>query len=499
MTATLRPQMRLLDDALIGRIVGEARDLLVTLGVSIANDDVIALLLEHGAWQGDDGRIRMDADLIDRALATAPTTIALHDRDGALRATLGSGRTYFTPGSSAIHVLDSTTGEIRLPTTPDYIQHVTLSERLDAIDYGATAFVPRDVAAGVSDSYRLYLSLIFGRSPVVTGTFTIEAMAVMADLLLAVRGSEQALADAPLAMFSACPTSPLGWCDVTSRNVLDCARLRIPVEFISMPLTGFVAPGTLVGTLIQHTAETLSGVVISQCAAPGTPIAWGGSPAIFDYRYETPPLGAIESQMIACAYTEIGKHLNLPTQAYIGVSDAKLLDAQAGLESAAGCLLAALAGVDSVSGPGMHDFESCQSLEKLVVDNEICGAAQRLARGIEVRPGDFPSRAHFEELLDEGHLLISRHTRKWFRKEVRFPSPVIDRANLARHREEGAKTLHERARERVAALLTEPPEPIDGARRADLDDIMLAAARAAGMEGLPAQIQDSSTSTRRPT
>jgi len=31
-----------------------------------------------------------------------------------------------------------------------------------------------------------------------------------------------------------------------------------------MPLSGFMAPITLTGTLIQHTAETLSGVVIRQ-------------------------------------------------------------------------------------------------------------------------------------------------------------------------------------------------------------------------------------------
>ena len=40
-----------------------------------------------------------------------------------------------------------------------------------------------------------------------------------------------------------------------------------------MPLSGFIAPVTLVGSLIQHTAETLSGVVISQLAAPGAPLA----------------------------------------------------------------------------------------------------------------------------------------------------------------------------------------------------------------------------------
>ena len=88
----------------------------------------------------------------------------------------------------------------------------------------------------------------------------------------------------------------------------------------------------------------------------------------------------------------------------------------------------------------MLDFESCHSLEKLVVDNEICGMAQRLVRGIEPRD-DFPARPLFEELLREKHLLIAKHTRRHLRDEIAFPGPVIDRANQARWPDEGGLTL----------------------------------------------------------
>jgi trimethylamine--corrinoid protein Co-methyltransferase len=257
------------------------------------------------------------------------------------------------------------------------------------------------------------------------------------------------------------------------------------VEFISMPLTGFVAPGTLVGTIVQHAAETLSGVVLSQAAAPGAPMLWGGSPAIFDIRHETTPMGAIETMMLDCANAEVGRRLGLPTQGYIALSDAKALDAQAGLETGIGAVLAALSGINSVSGPGMLDFESCQSLEKLVVDDAICGMAARLRRGIEPRE-DFPSRPLFEELLREGHLLIADHTRRHFKEQVVFPGPVIERAPLGRWREEGATTLGARAarevEKRVAAWT--PSRVSDEAKRA-LRERMTAAAAGAGLASLP--------------
>ncbi len=156
--------------------------------------------------------------------------------------------------------------------------------------------------------------------------------------------------------------------------------------------------------------------------------------------------------MLDCANAEVGKRLGLPTQGYIALSDAKALDAQAGLETGMGAVLAGLSGINSVSGPGMLDFESCQSLEKLVLDDEICGMVARLRRGIEPRD-DFPSRPLFEELLREKHLLIAAHTRKHRKEQIRFTSPVIERAPLGRWREEGETTLGQRASREVERLV----------------------------------------------
>lgn len=482
----MRPTLRLLDAGLIRRIVTEARDIVGTLGVEVHNPGALDLLHGHGARvDRQTARAFLTDDLVDRALASAPSSFKLFDLHGRETHDFRDDRVHFTPGSAAINILDGDTGAIRPPTTADYIRYVKVVSGLPHIASQSTAFIPADVPSGISDSYRLFLSLMYGVKPVVTGAFTIEAFEVMKNLQVAVRGSDEALAERPLAIFSCCPTAPIKWSDVTSQNVIDCARHGIPVEFVSMPLAGFMSPVTLVGSLVQHTAETLSGVVISQIARPGTPVLWGGSPAVFDIRYETTPMGAIETMMMDCAYSEIGHSFGLPTQAYISLSDAKQLDAQAGLETGIGATLAALAGINSISGPGMLDFESCQSLEKLVVDNEICGMTARLVRGIEPRD-DFPARPLFEELLREKHLLIAKHTRRHLRQEIAFPGPVIDRANHARWLEEGALTLGERARREVARLIAAYQGPERGQDVAtELTRIMQAEARRHGMDALP--------------
>lgn len=483
----MRPKLKLLDDRLIERIIAEAREVLCRLGVEIHNRPVLAMLADHGAAVSKEAwRARLTDEIIDRALRSVPRSFRLYDVFGNETHDFADDRVYFTPGSAAIHILDGQSGEMRRPTTADYVRYVKVTSGLQHIASQSTALIPADVPEKISDSYRLYLSLRYGEKPVVTGAFTIEGFEIMKDLPLAVRGSQQALRARPLTIFSCCPTAPLKWGDVTSQNLVDCARWSIPVEFVSMPLAGFMSMVTLVGSLVQQTAETLSGLVISQLVNPGHPILYGGSPAIFDVRFETTPMGAVETMMLDCANSEIGKHLGMPTQGYIALSDAKQLDAQAGLETGMGATLAALSGINSISGAGMLDFESCQSLEKLVVDNEICGMVSRLLQGIEPRE-DFPAIPIFEELLQEKHLLIADHTRRHLHREIAFPGEVIDRANRTRWLKEGRQTQGERARREVERLIENyTPSRLPGETQSELTRLMEREARRHGMEDLPA-------------
>lgn len=482
----MRPVVKFLGDELVETIIAEARSILGKLGVEIHNDGVVSMLSDHGARvDAKKNRVFITDKIIDKALETTPRQVKLYDVLGRETLDLSGHNVYFTPGSAAINILDGDTNETRRPTTADVVKYTKVVSRLKDIASQSTALVPADVHQNISDSYRLFLSLMFCEKPVVTGAFTIDAFNIMKDLQLAVRGTKEELQAKPLTVFSCCPTAPLKWSDVTSQNVVDCALYSIPVEYISMPLLGFVAPVTLVGALVQHTAETLSGIVISQLSKPGAPALYGGSPAVFDVRYETTPMGAVETMMVDCAYNEIGKHLGLPTQAYIGLSDAKQLDAQAGLETSIGATLAALAGINNISGPGMLDFESCLSLEKLVLDNEIAGMTLRLIRGIEPKE-DFPALPIFEELLEDGHLLISKHSRRHLKEEHYFPGPAIDRANRSRWQEEGGRTLCQRAHSEVEKLVEEyQPTTLPDDIKKDMTRLMEAEAARYGMDSLP--------------
>jgi trimethylamine--corrinoid protein Co-methyltransferase len=481
-----RPALELLDRDLLERIVAEAIEVLGKVGVLVDDEEALAVLGDGGARvDGKTRRAMIPEDLVWRCVRGAPSAVSVFSRDGEPSVRLEGWNVHFDPGSAAIKILDSKTQQARPAVSADLIDLVRLADALPNLAMQSTALVLSDVPAEIADRYRLFLVLLNSSKPVVTGTFTVEGFAVMKEMLAAVAGDPQRLREKPSAIFDACPSPPLKWSRLTVQTLLECARSGLPAELVSMPLFGATSPATLAGALVQHTAENLSGVVIHQLAGPGSPIIYGGSPAVFDMRHGTTAMGAMETAMVVCAYAQIGRFLGLPTHGYLGQSDAKSVDSQAGLESSMGAVMAALAGVNVVSGAGMLEFESCQSLEKLVIDDEICGMALRLVRGIQAR-----SRPLAEDLWGDltpgDHFLTSPTTLRWLREEIVFPSAVIDRRLRDGWLADGGTSAAERARQRAGALLARhQPKPLADDVRRRLVEIMAADAKRHGMDRLP--------------
>lgn len=485
MIRALRPKADLLNRAFIEKIVDEAVQLLGRHGVFVENAEARTLCREAGIPADESNfRVLIPRKLIEESLDAAPSTVKLYDRTGEKEYLVGYDEVHFDPGSTAVRILDHETQRERPPLTADLVRLARVTEGCGNLHFQSTALVASDVPQTIADSYRLFVGLQFCSKPVVTGTFRKSGFRPMFDMLSAVRGGAEELRKKPLAIFDACPSPPLKWSDLTAQSLIDCARAGIPSELISMGLTGATSPVTLAGTLVQHVAENLAGLVICQLARRGASVIFGGSPASFDMRKGTTPMGAIETMMIDMAYAQIGKFLKLPTHAYMGLSDAKINDSQAGLETGMGAVLAALAGINVVSGAGMMDFESTQSPEKLLIDNEICGMAYRLIGGIDQRDEPLALRL-FEGFGPESQFLAMPHTRQWYRVEHML-TELADRDTYEAWVGQGRKSMAERAHDRLERILgSAPANPVDSALQSALRAIMESDARDNGMNTLP--------------
>ena len=450
----MRPTLNVLSDELIRKILDEAKRIMAETGMEIRGERMRQRMLDHGLKTDETGkRLLFPADVIDKAIADAPKSFTLYNRDGEPHAEIGGNNVHFVPGSSGLKILDHRSGATRLSNSTDFIEYARLCDGLEHIAYLATAFsTNKDIESQVSDAWRLYMSLITSKKPIVSGAFSEHGVPRMTEMLQMFRSDHADLIEKPLSIFTITATGNFRYGEDSCQNLMDCVEAGIPVEIVPVTLMGLIAPVTLVGALVFHCVDVLTGLTMAQIVRPGTPVLFGGAPATFHMKAACSPMAAIEAQHLNVGYVAIAKSLELPTQAYMALSDGKLLDAQAGGETFSSALLAAIAGVNSVSGPGMLDFVLTFSLPKLVFDNEVCGQALHFVREIEPLE-DLPTSDLVEHLMRDDHLITAEHTLKHWPQELYLTDPVIDRLNRETWEEAGSMELYDRACEQVEQRL----------------------------------------------
>ncbi len=483
----MQPKLSLLDDALIQRILDEAYQLMLKPGIKVQNAEARRLLAEAGAQVDEDSMVvRIPEQIVVKALETVPRVFQLYDYEGNPKVQYGGDAVHFDPGSSGISVLIPETLEHKTAETEDLLRVIKIAECLPQYDAQSTAVVCHDVPKDIHDLYRLYLVMLYSKKPIVTGAFTNQTVHAMINMLAIFAGGRDELRTKPRAIFDACPSPPLIWSNFGAGQLIELARAGIPAEIVSMPLAGAAAPVTLLGAVTQHAAECLSGITIHQLAHTGSPIVWGGAPAIFEMRKGGTPYGAIETAMIDSSYAQVGKALGLPTHTYLGATDAKILDMQAGMDSVMGFLVGALSGINMISGAGMLDSLLCQSPEKLVIDAEGIAMARRMLKGMLVQSETLATEFFEGVNFKGGDFLKQKVTMKLFPKEQHMPTKIIDRDSIRGWKESGSLDTFDRARVHVKELLASYSRPeLNPHHEAELHAFVLNLAKQAGMDELP--------------
>jgi trimethylamine---corrinoid protein Co-methyltransferase len=145
----MRPTLNVISPDLCARVIAEAKRILAETGMDI---------------------VLFPPEVVERAIATAPKSFTLYNRDGEPHAELGGNNVHFVPGSSGLKIQDHRTGETRLSNSTDFIEYARLCDGLDHIAYLATAFsTNKDIESQVSDAWRLYMLLTTSKKPMVSG------------------------------------------------------------------------------------------------------------------------------------------------------------------------------------------------------------------------------------------------------------------------------------------------------------------------------------------
>ena len=465
-----QPKLTHLTELQVKSLHEKALEILERAGVYYQSEAALKILEGKGcSVDYGTGIARFQPAFIEECIRQAPETFQLYDRDGNPAMMLGDDSFTFDPGSSGLNFLESDNLTAHENVADDLRKVYILADALENFGLQSSALSPSDVPAAICDVYRVYLYLKNSTKPIITGAFDFDGVETIAKVAAAVAGGHDELRKKPFVIYDVCPVTPLEWNDVKSQNLIDLAKSGLPVETISCPIMGTASPVTLAGSLLVHLAESLSGLALVQSVNPGNPMVVGGAPMTFDMRTFTASLNSVESSILAGCYAQIWRWYGLPVHCYAGLADSKIVDAQAGLETAISGLAAALGGVNIMSGPGMLDFVNTFSLEKLVIDNEIIAMAKRIFRGIDISDETLA----VDMICELGHgsdYLSQKHTMKWFKKELYIPPNTIDKMNRDKWEKSGKTNIYDRAKEEVERILAaHKPKPLGAEREALLD------------------------------
>jgi trimethylamine--corrinoid protein Co-methyltransferase len=357
--------------------------------------------------------------LVEDAIASNPSSITLHARDGQYDAVLEKNRVHYGTGGTAIYVLDPDTGERRPSTLDDVILNARMVEALENVHVFTINVFPNEIENKDDiDVNRFFHALDNTSKHVMGGIYSLAGCRKAVELAEMAAGGADALRSEPFVSFITLIISPFKIDKDYGEITCYLAEKGLPVVVPTEPICGTTSPITLAGNVLTHVAETLAGIALVQCVNKGAPGICGSVGSITNLRTMDHLSGPIERAMLNAAVAQMAQHFRIPLYSTGGTSDAKQVDVQAAYESAMSSLLVAMSGANYIHDiAGLMEFDLTVSYEKLVIDDEILGMCQRVLRGIEVNDDSLAldlmlEKGPGEDFLGEEHTV--RHMRGEF-------------------------------------------------------------------------------------
>ncbi|MPZ09351.1 MAG: trimethylamine methyltransferase [Kiloniellaceae bacterium] len=458
---------RPLKESDLPRIVGAAMEVLERTGIEVAPSPCREVFRAAGCRiDADANRVYIPAKLVEAALQTAAREVLLAGRSPQYDLNLGGRRVYMGTGGQAVKILDLD-GKVRETCLADNYDIGRLCDTLEHIHFYMRPVVARDLANEQIDINQFYACLAATEKHVMANAYLPEKVVEQRALAEILAGGAESLDRRPLISYTACWTvSPLRYATETVEILDEIVAHRLPVVISSAPQAGATGPAALAGTLVQITAEQLSGFVYVNLLNPGHPLIMGCVPAQADLRSGAFVGGSAEFALLNAACAQIAQYLEVPLYNSSGISDSKVPDAQAGAEKGITGLAAALAGSNYIHhSAGFLESLLTVAYEQYVIDNDVNGEIMRMLKGIEVTDESLSLDVIDQVCKGPGHFLGHPQTLALMNSEYLYPS-LLDRDNRDDWETKGSRDIREAARDHARKVLAEHwPEAIP----ADLD------------------------------
>ena len=454
----------------IRQIHAASMEVLATVGVKVDYATARQIFAKAGASVDETtGAVRIPETLVMQAIEKAPKSFRLYGADGKFNVEIGGGEPVFAALGTPTSNLDLETGEHRPSTLQDLVQHIQLIDSSQNIHCMQMDVWPTDLPMTSIHTEAIWAWAHNSHKSFGMGCYAYRPTLDMMEMMAIASGGRQAFQQRP-SFFGICSTvSPLQMTQIQLEGMLICADHGQPVTMSPEGIAGTTAPVTLAGLLVQENANILAHITLAQLFRPGTPVVYGTVSTIANLRNGTVALGAVETGLITAASVQLAKSYGLPCRSVGSVTESKREDYQAGFERFATLLPAVLGGVDYITCAGTLDSSMLESDALLVLDDEICGAALRMARGIEVNEKTLAMEV-IRKVGFSGNYITERHTMQNYRNEHFLPQLMV-REPYEGWEKAGAKSALDNARAKARQLLAEhKPVELAPAIEKELDD-----------------------------
>ncbi len=440
--------------------------ILQELGMRVLLPEARTILAQGGARVDESsGMVRIGRDMVEAAVASAPSSIACIAGARQRDLTLELGTLVFQPGAGAPHATDLERGR-RPGSGRDYREYIQLTQHFDVFHMISPQVEPQDVPTHERHYFTTEAQLTLSdKFPFVFSRGTPQVMDSF-EMVRDFRGlTDLEFAAAPHCYTIINTNSPRTLDIPMAQGLIDFARhgqLSIVTPFTLM---GAMAPITVAGAVTLSHAEALAAIVLTQLVRPGAPVCYGTFTSNVDMKSGAPAFGTPSHFQASLAAGQLARMIGLPWRSAAG-SASNLNDVQAANENQFGlwgCLMAGATVV--IHAAGWLEGGLTVSYEKLVTDAEVLNMIAELCAGAQAGADEIGLDNAIAEVAPQGHFFATSQTMA--RYDTEFYEPIVhDYANFGTWVERGARDANSRATDVWKSILAADVRPAtDGDRR----------------------------------
>lgn len=448
----------LLTQEQVEKIHDASLEILEETGLKVRYEPARDLFKMHGC-NVDDERVRFPHAVVEKYRKMVPPSFTFRGRDPKFDKKIPQDSPVIVTASSAPDIIDPVTGVERRAESKDIAQIAHLINELPGYDIFSISTLADDAPADQFTISRLYPAIKYCLKPIrVTTTDMKDTLSVM-EMAYMVAGGKEAYHEHPFLTHHYCPVvSPLTMDKLSTENVMFFAKEGLPVYPTIVPNAGLTSPMSMAGTLVQGNAEFLSALVLMQMVKEGTPTIYATLGTVADMRSGAYTSGGIECGMLHMAFAQMARFYNVPAGGYVGLTNSKVNDAQAGYETGMSGIAGLLGGMDMFNIGGLIDALKTFDFAKAVIDDEMAQMMKRVKRGISFSDDDLGLDL-IKEIGPGGSFITVKHTISRMKTEA-VMTKMADRDARTIWEKKGATDIHAKAMKRAKEIMANNTEPL---------------------------------------